>query len=929
MDIASFHSMKRCCLGMNLMQMKLFDIYKSKKKKKHDRVTRYFETDLETLENSADEQDQDTFSHQVTNSNFLSLDVEVVESEKTLKQESSIAHFYANKNKEFSEKLLSKPTNVKLWIDFVEYQDEYFKANHSDVMITTKYTRALIEKKLSILDKALIKNPTSIKLMIYQMNLLKEITPSSKMIDKWKNMIFRFPNRSRLWKEYLLFIQTDLITMKVSNVIDVYRKAFQMLTGVLKGSIKSHPVEDYAVDQLFLIYLQFIIFLWQAGHTEKVIGMLECMVEFNIFVNSESYFQFDEKKEEFESFYDSEVPRFSNTEAKGWKTSKVKNSYVKAIHYLQKHDASFDEKLKTFQEKYTKDNTLKPHVWIELEQERTKLEFAPYTGEMEECDDTDRIVLYDDISFSLFNLSNQELNFQLILTYLFILGVPIDKNMISQQILNGFSKHFHVSNNQDCLCYCHSNFSQDYISIPSILTIGKTINEKVITKTRCIFEQSLNEFDEKHQRLLSQVWFHFESILFRKQLENLNNEITKKYWKEQRKFIKALLRINTNRNNLALWEMYAFHEKHVGNEEDCEKVMIMSLQLCHQQTHDNICVSPVASLVRSMIESKVRVNSEYMMEPIQRDEKSTILNFYLTFLGASKVNQFLCQTPAATDLLKLSSTFQTTFHSVLSTKTSANRYDSDFIYCYIMFNYLFNGVDYLCDTYDELINLNHGESKLIKALSGVFTLILMILKTEMKTSFHHFAYYKIILEQVLLVFPDNPFFNHWFILLKQNGLNSLHARRIYEKNVKDADSVYPWLYYIKYEEKRLESVAQHLVPTEVTSGNEYVSGFACFESSTGLFNRVKCLYERLLKDDRFRFSADIWCQYMLFTVKYANQKSSLDVFNRALSNCCGSKMLILKACEKFKDMFKEFYDLMVEKEVRVKLLIEELDILLQ
>lgn len=220
-------------------------------------------------------------------------------------------------------------------------------------------------------------------------------------------------------------------------------------------------------------------------------------------------------------------------------------------------------------------------------------------------------------------------------------------------------------------------------------------------------------------------------------------------------------------------------------------------------------------MFRSMIESKVRVNSEYMMEPIKRDEKSTILNFYLTFLGASKVNQFLCQTPAATDLLKLSSIFQTTFHSVLSKKTSVNPYDCDFIYCYIMFNYLFNGVDYLCDTYDELINLNHGESKLVKTLSGVFTLILMILKTEMKTSFHHFAYYKIILEQVLLVFPDNPFFNHWFILLKQNGLNSLHARRIYEKNVKDADSVYPWLYYIKYEEKRLESVAQHLVPAEV------------------------------------------------------------------------------------------------------------------
>ena len=101
--------------------------------------------------------------------------------------------------------------------------------------------------------------------MIMQMNLVNEYWSPENVSDKWKKLLFQFPNKTNLWMTYLLQLQTDLLQMKVSNVLESYRKCFQMLIGVIEGNVKSHQKEESATDKLFLLFLQLVIFLWKAG----------------------------------------------------------------------------------------------------------------------------------------------------------------------------------------------------------------------------------------------------------------------------------------------------------------------------------------------------------------------------------------------------------------------------------------------------------------------------------------------------------------------------------------------------------------------------------------------------------------------------------------------------------------------------------------
>ena len=288
MDVAIFQSCN-ICLGLNGYQkQKYFKEGKRKKKRNNVGCLRYFAHHEKVHRENDAMSDQEEFQNDIETANYIPIksscnrsSLEIMALSESENGTSKVCgnKYYTDLNKMYSTKLLDNPCDIETWIKFVNHQDEHSIFTLGSIK-DRELKKTITEKKLSILDKAINKNPTSVELMIMQMNLVNEYWSPENVSDKWKKLLFQFPNKTNLWMTYLLQLQTDLLQMKVSNVLESYRKCFQMLIGVIEGNVKSHQKEESATDKLFLLFLQLVIFLWKAGRLFFLLDFICFSVKF-------------------------------------------------------------------------------------------------------------------------------------------------------------------------------------------------------------------------------------------------------------------------------------------------------------------------------------------------------------------------------------------------------------------------------------------------------------------------------------------------------------------------------------------------------------------------------------------------------------------------------------------------------------------------
>ena len=273
MDVAKFYNPKWACLGLG---------YCISPKRKHSKKMkgaisssreRYFSSIMKNIKVISDDNDV------ADDNNSFSQFVHTVESDVFIPITSNrptkdndggpedVNKKISERQKEFSRQLLERPHDVPLWIEFIEEQDERVpwsnELRDDQNWITSQ---ALLEKKISIVEKALSSNPASSELILKHMDLVKRVWAPDRMAERWRKLVFQFPNRSVFWAEYLCHVQSDiLVKMTVTQTLDLYRKAFRMLIGIHRGIVKSHKRELNSMDGILLLLNQMILFLWQAG----------------------------------------------------------------------------------------------------------------------------------------------------------------------------------------------------------------------------------------------------------------------------------------------------------------------------------------------------------------------------------------------------------------------------------------------------------------------------------------------------------------------------------------------------------------------------------------------------------------------------------------------------------------------------------------
>jgi len=97
---------------------------------------------------------------------------------------------------------------------------------------------------------------------------------------------------------------------------------------------------------------------------------------------------------------------------------------------------------------------------------------------------------------------------------------------------------------------------------------------------------------------------------------------------------------------------------------------------------------------------------------------------------------------------------------------------------------------------------------------------------------------------------------------------------------------------------------------------------------TGVTHQLRAWFEKALQQRSVCHSVLIWRLYMYFENTFGSVEKVKAVYYRSLQNCPWAKALYIDAIQYVPDMMQDVLDLMIEKELRVRTPVEELDLLL-
>ncbi len=203
---------------------------------------------LEHAESRDHSKKSDAVESQLINSQTVPLEsTDLVDDLRSQMEPGSHSGYMRSRSSYYNRELGLHPDKIDLWLEFVAFQDEVLQ--HGDHIPGSKEAhdhkleqkRALVDVKLSILDKALKKNPSSIRLKVMRMEFLKDVRDVDELIEEWKTILFAHPNSSDVWHHYLGFVEAHFSSFTVSGLVKAYLKCLSTLKKIQDGQLRSHP----------------------------------------------------------------------------------------------------------------------------------------------------------------------------------------------------------------------------------------------------------------------------------------------------------------------------------------------------------------------------------------------------------------------------------------------------------------------------------------------------------------------------------------------------------------------------------------------------------------------------------------------------------------------------------------------------------------
>ncbi|XP_014217013.1 protein NRDE2 homolog [Copidosoma floridanum] len=243
---------------------------KDYKRIKKGRFQRYYLVNVDNADSST-KADTKTAAEQTSTTTS---EVDEVLSNEKKRQNLEFESKVKLQTKDLSKKLAECPTDTNTWLEYVSLQDQIVQL--MPCSSGKKNLKQMInQKKLSVVEKALASNHDSVELLKTKLQIMSELLPADQMAEQIEAMVKKDQKNIVLWQSLIMVVQTSCALCKVSKVLNLYTKCFP----ILNQKTKTNP-RLYEKQALEVLY-QCLTFLRNAGLWEQ---MWEIM-RFNLCLN--------------------------------------------------------------------------------------------------------------------------------------------------------------------------------------------------------------------------------------------------------------------------------------------------------------------------------------------------------------------------------------------------------------------------------------------------------------------------------------------------------------------------------------------------------------------------------------------------------------------------------------------------------------------
>ncbi|KAK3092572.1 hypothetical protein FSP39_004529 [Pinctada imbricata] len=781
--------------------------------------------------------------------------------------------------------------------------------------------------------KAMESNQGNLELKMKYLELCQETWEPHQISKEIEDMLFVQPTNLSLWQHYLLFHQSRLSSFSVTRMSKMYQKCLKTLLKHSTGKVHTAVSTGDVPQKMLVILGQYLNFLKQTGLTERAIATFQALVEFNLFCpikyKEESL---ENRKALFESFWDSNVPRVGEEVAKGWSfyaenkvvapTKKMEDE-GKIYKNLKEIDtSSLSDEQKIIDEKLSKQQT-----WLKIEQLRSLNHWLPWRPDIskdeteEDCEDVDRLVLFDDISPFLIDIP-ESLCFDLMYAFLQTIGAGEERSLTSDLMSQCYVEDLSsLSQNMQVLLSLN-NFSQNSSVVESFVT--------------AVCQQTGKVLNSEHKTNLALLMLNYKAD---KVIQSVNQ--TSAAIKSIKSLFKSVLKEPENRENVDIWMRYAQLLWKCGQNQEAIGILEMAISLLGPKKGQD-----VIQMYRVLVELLLGFTEVERLCSMGRKDQRNDVNpskalSVLSCLVEGKhqnVKKYESVSPIA--ILKCGKTLETlTNASWLKIQEEIGedgnlclRRYLECVKCKALFEYI--NTSSKIDTATSVLNQalvemykfadSHSVSisdldtcnasdkvtgTVSKLLYDIFKYKVRLVQHHMNLSSYPLQNLRSVIDAALELFPNDSCFLQAFLDCEKGSHFLGRVDRYFSRSLSRVTSLVPVVYAVMSQLERM-MVDDTQVP------------------NTGALNRVRAYLERGLESKEIQHCPLLWRLYLQLEAKFNQLKNAQGVFYRAVQHCPWSKAIYMDAVSLLKeDKMEEILDLMTEKELRMQILLEEIDIL--
>ncbi|XP_063603586.1 nuclear exosome regulator NRDE2-like [Penaeus indicus] len=509
--------------------------------------------------------------------------------------------YWQSQAKAFNERLGKEPTNISLWLEFVHFQDKahvyLFRiedASEKNEKKKKMNQKALAERKISILDSAIKKNIKSTELQFERLDIGQHIWDDKKLKNEWGTFLFNFPNKIKVWHQYLSFSQTHFTSFNLSSVVKTFAKCTERLQQIQNGTFLTHAAPPNIGKCMVDVAVQLAHVWRQAGFMERSIALFQALIEFNLFAPAHARVKnmtLEARLAFFEPFWDSRAPRFGEERASGW-----------AQVVEQKQQVEFPEVIlggtQDEEDELLAEGGSTSRLWLMLETSRERRHWLSWEDDPEECEDPERMVAFEDLEPHIFYLEDPRDHFYMILQFFKFIGVPnigqfvssaqerdTAKNKNENSEVNDIFQPLTLESLLDihlfgtCLQFEKNVKAGEFLNFSAIgPSLGTMLCQDYYRFACQAVLQASNLFPEPQKTNLILLYIRILGLRYSALKRNIKErEKLRQFGKDIKKQVKKLVKSEEYRSSLVIYEEYAKLEEIMEHFDDAENVYVIAL----------------------------------------------------------------------------------------------------------------------------------------------------------------------------------------------------------------------------------------------------------------------------------------------------------------------------------------------------------------